>query len=717
MRFSWRLAAIVNLAILGCSPLAIAGEGPAIAASAVVDPQSVSSSANAQEATSLKTSGLKWSPDSLTIAATPLSYAFVRGNKDRYRQMEWRTDGAMWGTPEYSLTEGDEEDVFMELKGHDMIRNGDYGNELLLSKKGLGFLEFNFDQYRKYFDGSGGVMPGFSQFHVIKLDRDLYLDIGKIEVEAGLRMEDVPEVTLKYEHEYKEGAKSRLTWGGVVEGLTRKTAPSWQEVDESVDVFEIEAAHQVAGFDIDVDQRFEDISTRLRRYERNYSVNTTASQNITRIQDQQPESFYSGTGLRASRWALEDKIHSSFGYHYQYIKTTEWESLKEYNVVMAPTCASTNCENKDGAFSTAQSDLQDFVWSGDYFPTKNFSTGLKLKAGFEQRHADSDYPGDYTAPNPDGIPNRIEKSYTTDQRHNLAQTITLRYTGIPNTSLYTDLSLEQRRSWISEDRQSIGVQGTPSSGESWERETIWNPRTEAWTAGVSYSPNYRFTVIPQLRLFHSTQDYDDKRETVGTGAARSAFVDKMKYSAVEYSTRAMYRPTGWLHTGFKYMLQNNLYASRAENETYQDSTMLNNSYSFDTYLYPRSDLSFSSVLTLYDSAVRTPASNNTAAFGTFKSDVASWMVGADYAPFEDLSIHQDIYYSWANNYEDFSQTGLPYGAAFNRVGYTIKFDWTRFKKWKLGPIYSFSHYGPNPDYDAGRYTAHLLGMDIAYAWE
>ncbi len=715
MKISWRF--IMALMLAASSQVLFAAE-PYTSKTAVSPAVSTTvTAADIKETSSSKTSGLKWSPDGLSIAATPLSYAFVRGDKDRYRQMEWRNDGAVWGASEYTLTEGDLEDVYMELKGHDMIRNGDYGNEVLLSKKGLGFLEFNFDQYRKYFDGTGGVLPGFSRYHVIELDRDLYLDIGKIEVEAGLRMEDLPEVTFKYEHEYKKGAKSRLTWASVIEGgWTRKISPSWQELDEEVNAFDLEGKHEIGGYEVEVEQRFEDISTNSRRYEKNYSVNPTLSQKVIRVQDQEPDSYYSGTGLRVGKWFWGDKVHSSGGYHFQYVKTTEWENLKDYDENMAAYCSSANCENKSGAFSSAQNDIQDFVWNAEYFPTPHINTGLKLKAGFEQRHAHSDYPGDYTAPNPDNIIDRIDSSYTTDQRHSLAQAISFRYTGIPNTSLYTDLSLEQRRSWISEERESFGVQGAPNGNESWQRETIWNPRTEAWTAGVNYSPDYRFTLVPQIRLYQSAQDYDDKRETAGS-VARSAFIDKMKYDMAEFTLRTMVRPTEWLQTGFKYMVQDGVVASRAENELVQKSNLLNDSYTFDTYLYPRSDLSFSSVVTLYNSALRVPTANRSGTFGTGKSDVASWMVGADYIPLKDLTIHQDIYYSWANNYQDLSVVGLPYGAAFNRVGYTIRFDWTRFKNWKLGPLYSFSHYGPNPDYDAGRYTAHLLGMDIAYAWE
>ena len=114
------------------------------------------------------------------------------------------------------------------LTGH--VLPDDYKFGLSVDRNDLGFVHSGWEQYRKYFDDTGGYYPALVQ-PAPSLGEDLHLDIGKAWVDFGLTLPDWPRMVLGYEYDYKRGNEATTEWGavGTVLPSARNIAPASEE--------------------------------------------------------------------------------------------------------------------------------------------------------------------------------------------------------------------------------------------------------------------------------------------------------------------------------------------------------------------------------------------------------------------------------------------------------------------------------------------------------
>lgn len=148
------------------------------------------------------------------------------------------------------------------------------------------------------------------------------------------------------------------------------------------------------------------------------------------------------------------------------------------------------------------------------------------------------------------------------------------------------------------------------------------------------------------------------------------------------------------------------------------SDVLQNDYIFDAPLVPLPELYFTGSLTKENLATKTPATSNFSSIPLpgFDANVNTWMLSASYAPRKDLSADSSVYLSYADNFNDYTDIGLPYGADFARTGVTVSLKWTPKKHITIKPEYGLYRYTANPFFDSGSYTAHLVGMETNIEW-
>ena len=152
----------------------------------------------------------------------------------------------------------------MTLDGHALPGLEDYEFNLNLTKADVGYVKAGYKQFRTWYDGSGGYLPG-AQYGQLA-DDELSIDRGELSFEAGLRMENVPEITFSYKHAFRNGQKDSLTWG---EGITSappddpnsfKLIPALWGIDEQVDTFELNVEHTIGNTDLGIGLIYEHAS-------------------------------------------------------------------------------------------------------------------------------------------------------------------------------------------------------------------------------------------------------------------------------------------------------------------------------------------------------------------------------------------------------------------------------------------------------------------------
>ena len=658
----------------------------------------------------------------ISVRLAPVRQVFVSGDKEKFRAHHWMKDGYTGGIEDFSGHYEFPDGTVFSTEGHALIDQNDLGTELSLKKEGLGFVDLDYSEFRKYFEGTGGVHRRFATLQVNETDQDLALNIGKLELETGLALEGWPELAFSYEREFKDGAKSRLTWASVTEaGEVRKIAPSWQDINEVVDAFALEANHEVAGFTLTGKQRWEFVRAENFRVERQLATTSSAADARFRTQDQAPQADLMTTTLGAERSFFGDKAFVSSAYHFAHMDNREFETIIETNAAGVATDFSSTSEQKPN--NRADNDYDSHTWVGSVMaaPWSWLSVGTKLKSEVIKRESNSTYNRDLNASDPqtgepDGIINGSDVSLNNTKAVRWGEGFSVRSTVLPRTALYSELEFEQVRILLREDRQSLDGPDSGSgvvANEVFNRETVTEVRRGVWTLGGRTDPWPFLDVTAHVRRRVNNNDYDDQRESApGSSTARSAFMDAQNLHTNEFATRTTFKPCRWFQTSFRYQFREDNYFTRVETEPVVETGMRSHIYTYDVTLQPVRELlataSFSRQSAVVSTPARFPASPN---IPPFNAGVSTWLLSAEYTPTPRVVLTNSLLVSRAENFNDYADTGMPYGADFHRLDLTTGLTWSLTENTSLGAEYALYTYHPNENVEAGDYTAHVIWLN------
>lgn len=659
-----------------------------------------------------------------SITPEPVQYAFVEGDRHKFRELNWTEEGYDGGFEHFQLEETyTPEDLKASVEGRALIKNNDYEVNALLEKEELGYVKLDYEEFSKYYDDSGGVYAPFYAFSPHSLGRELELQIGKLRVEAGLAVEDMPHLSIAYERHFKDGAKSRLTWTPVVIGsVTRGIGPSFQEVHEVVHVIELNEAHTLYGFEIKGQQAFEWSSAELSRVEPSLTTTAAAANGKIRTQDQEPQYHLFSTTESIERWYRDETVFTGAAYHFLRMQNNELENIFETNAAGI----STNFSNpKQVRNARADNEYNSHTWAGNvmFQPVPWMNVTTKVRTELADRSGNSSYPQDTTpaaagGATPDGIINNTELSRTEDRVARIGEGLAIRITGLPRTVIYNEFEFEQLRNWLSEDRNSQAGQSAANANEIFGRETLALMSRGIWTIGAQVYPVSWLNWTSHFRLNRSNTDYDDKRETQpGTTAAKSAFMDAMNIFTQEFATRFTFRVKPWFKPGVRYQLQRRFYDTRVEDFANVGTEMQTHTFTFDVTLQPLHNLLIVTGVSPQYAWVETPARYfGEAGAPRFQANVITWLFNLTYALNERVSLLGGLDYSHANNYVDFTSSGLPLGAAFNEINVNAGVDWKLSELVSILTEYAFLRYNPYGVVDNSSYNGHVVSLKTKLSW-
>jgi len=664
------------------------------------------------------------SDNQLDITPLPVRYIFVDGEADKFRAHHWKNNNYAAGVEEFYSFYRLPNDITVKMEGKAIPADNDYEGVVIVKKKEVGQIKFDYQEFRKYYDRTGGVYHPFNltrgdyTLRVGDAVKDLELDIGHFGVEAELDIPDFPKVVIGYEREFKNGAKSRLTWGDVVQsGVTRKIAPSYQDVSEVADTFDLKVNHTVKGYDIKSEQKFEIVKSDNTRVEKYFGADSdaTAGNKLIRRQQQKPEAHTFSSIFGIAKWFLKDKIYTSAGYRYAQVHNKEWEDIREFDENGNPRSFA-NAENRFGNIATNHFHSNTWVASMMAKITKWFNVGTKVKTEFLNRRGESTYNVETTDP-PDNRINRFDVSDTRMSGYRWGQGITARFTAIPRTAIYTELELEQDRLPMSENRDSIGGQSAASASEVFIRETITNIQRGVMTVGGHVAPFSFMRLTSHFRRTLKMTDYDDIYETVSSGVSKSAFFDSQHVYVNEFMTRLALTLTKYLQPSFRFVGRDTNYRTNVEALAGVDTETTSNNFIFDFTSQPVENVMILGSYSKLMSNTNTPAAgalrgNNPG----FNANVDTWTLSTSYMPRENLSFIQSVQYARADNFNDFTAIGLPIGSDYRKLDLEAGLKWNVNEKVTVEPKYGLYYYLANSNAEFGDYIAHLISCEISLAW-
>lgn len=661
--------------------------------------------------------GMAWSEGSapgrtLGEVAPTLGWTSVKGDERKFREMSWRRDGWDGGLESFLHREQIDANRRFEMSGR-LLRD-DYRVVLSLEKTDGLFVRGGFEQFRKWYDDSGGYDPVLGN-PLPSLGRDLHLDIGKAWIEAG----GVTPFGLQwkggYEFHFKEGEKSLIAWRPVgADPNTRALLPASKAIDEHLHVLRLDAGYSYAAIRFDDSLRYEhyDLTTRQTGV-RTLAENPALSQRIREAEQQHTVANAFKAEAQPREW-----LFVSAGYLYSH---TDGDSAFR----MRPVDENGTALTGGPAWNAPNLTLEQ----SSHVLNANAQFGLweqmTLSAGAQTEWNRQRVFGainldevDLTFPN--GITNNPGRGYGEFDRFTAEEKFLLRNTQIPFTVLYGEARFRQE---TVEELQGLATTEDISTFNH-TRDTDVTRLWQLYRTGFQSSPWARvsFGAYYQKRYRDDTFDHHTDLRPYSSNLGYPAFITARETTTDEVGTRLALRPASWLKTTLSYRLVSTDYETATQTiPTFTGGGSRVGQYDAHIHglnitLTPWKRWYTSANFTVQDSRTTAPANGN-ASFSPFRGHVYSAMGLATYILDELTDVTLAYDFSHADFSKPSSVTSLPLGIDYESHSIRAGLARSLWKHVKARLEYSWSYYDEPTSAHYNDFTAHGVFGTVQVKWD
>jgi hypothetical protein len=626
----------------------------------------------------------------LDVSVTPeATYAKVSGNAQKFREDVGIRNGWSGGIEDATLHEDLGKDTTLDGEGRFILDDHDYKLRLQLTKKDVGFVRGGFTEYREYYDNEGGFFHPFTPSS-FQLNNDLGVNEGSMFVEAGLTLPNLPKVTLGYEHQFRNGEESLLEWGGVTQGTdTRKIYPSFKGVHEFTDILKLGAEYDISKVHLRDDFRYEHFSMDDNRADTSVNLNTSSSQTVTVHENNDHDAFYN-TFLMDSH--VNDKVYWSVGYLYS--------SLHGNGNMQVATPPPVGPFGNNWTTSDIDLDLYSHVVNFNIMlgPFKGLVVYSGLQAEKTETHGFTDAL--LTQGAGAATTNLI---HTANDTKNISESMGMRYTKIPYTTLYAEGRWEEEQVDLNEAEAQNGASSLALGSDA-------TSFRQDYRAGFNTSPLPRVSLSGRYRYYldHGNYDYDNDTVTGYPG-----FITAQSFTTDEAMGKLTLRPCSRFSTSFTYQrVTTDIRTSTeavpliAPGGTLQSGDYDANIYSVSATVTPMSRWYLTGYFSLQDT--RTAAfANHDPAVTKYRGNVYTVMGTSGYAIDDKTDFTLEYSYSRSDNFTDNSSAGLPLGLNFERHAVQAGISRKIHKNVTAHLRYGFYSYDESSTGGINNYIAHL----------
>jgi hypothetical protein len=504
--------------------------------------------------------GANWpatNANKIVFSITPALQGFtVKGNERLFREHTGIKDGWNGGAQSFYLDQQLGPDGRFTLEGRVLPNPEEYKLRLEARRRDLGFVRFGFEQYREFYSDIGGYHPALDP-PAYRLDRDLGLDIGRAWVDFGLTLPDWPRLTLGYEFQYRDGAKSILQWGDVgaispdvnpFATDARKIFPAAKDIDEKVHVLKFDVAHEVNGLGLENNFRAEWYDNHTRRETTGFLDLTGGGLNKNFQVREDHEHFQASDSFRLEKQVV-DWLYFSGGYFFSRLDG-------EFSLDANPVFPTGDFFSYDRYYSAQsvilEQDTHLFNANAQLGPWGGLTVYSGVQSEWTSQHGfgdvrlDEGFPESVFGPGSIGaVPAYLDSNL---DRAVLEEHFGARYTAIPFTVLFAEGRFAQESVGQTESRSGAGVE--------FLRDTDASSDLREGRVGFTLSPWTRVSLTTHFKHRSKNSDYDHlvDRDEIRGPDGYSAFIMGRDSRVHEFSSKLSVRPAGNLKVGITYQL-------------------------------------------------------------------------------------------------------------------------------------------------------------------
>ena len=607
-------------------------------------------------------------------------------------------------------------DTTLSVDGHSIFDNHDYRLTLGVVKEKTGYLRFSASESRTWYNGDGGFFPPTGTYYG-KGDDALHLDRGEISFEAGLTLENLPVVTFKYTHKYREGDKDSTSWGYAHPGGgtdVRGLSPSFYDIDEHSDAFQLDVSHQIKATEFGVGVRYEtgklNDALKITQY-----PGEVLQQKVT---DREGTSYDMFNVHAFTETWLKKNLMFSTGYSYSDLDNDFSGSRiygSAFDVPFAP-----NAQSDFGYYGLhGGSRLHEYVMNANllYKPTPHLSIVPSVRVQKEDWDSDSSGMETLGTATPTPFNSTSDRSVL-----EVRERLDLTYNRITNWVFYARSDWTEGQGDFSANGGTIPISlGGFSAGTlPIQQETDDRRFFQKYTLGARWYPSR--TVVVDAGGYYKLNEYDYSFGLDSTpnnsGDRYPNYLKMQNFETYDGNTRLTIRP--WNNVSFisRYEFQYSTIRTKPDPisglSEVEASKMTSHIIAEDVTWSPWSRLCLQAGLNFVLSDTKTPASDFTQAILNAKNNY--WTVNASSTFVVDNKTDLKLSYLYyrADDYHDNSAIGVPYGAGDEEHSITATITRRLTDKIRLSLKYGFFHYtdqtfGGHRDFDS-----HLVYSSLQY---
>ncbi|HEY5914431.1 MAG TPA: hypothetical protein VJA21_27900 [Verrucomicrobiae bacterium] len=637
---------------------------------------------------------------------------FTSGNKAQFQQQHQAPRDAFGGIESLHFQGDVAKGTTFTVDGRGIFDNHDYSLSLGLAREKLGYLRFSLDESRTWSDADGGFFPPNGAYYPYGSDA-LTLDRGSFSFEGGLTLDKVPKITFKYTHDYRDGDKASTAWGySHPDGTTlvRGLSPSFFDIDEHRDAFQLDATHRIKATELGLGLRYEfgkaDNALKIDQF-----PGEAAERKIT---DQQDNSYDLFSVHGYSQTWIKKNLMLSAGLSYSDLDNDFSGSRvygADFDVNYIPAA-----QNGFGYYDlNGGSHMQEYVGNLNLFykPTPFLSIVPSIRVMKED--TDADISGLETlAGNPAERFNVDSSRGVLDVRERLD----LRYTAITNWVLFARGEWTEGQGDLSESGGLVPINGIGIP--SINRQTDDSRWFQKYSAGARWYLSRQVTLdgggYYKINHYDYTHNLDS---TLNSGFDRyPAYLVLQDFDTYDGNVRLTLRPRPNLTLVSRYEYQLSTIHTKPDSSSglgeVESSDMTSHIIAEDISWSPWSRLFFQVGFNYVLSKTRTPGSDVTQAILDAKNNYWALNFSSGLVLDDKTDLKLGYFYYRTDDYQDNSDIGLPLGAGGQEHAITATLARRLTERIRLTLRYGFFHYtddafGGNRDFDA-----HLVYSGLQY---
>jgi len=634
------------------------------------------------------------------------------GNKAQAEARRHASRGAFGGIEDFRYQKTIDKST-LTVDGRALFDQNDYKLSVDLRRDDLGYVRFHYDEFRTWSNGDGGYYPPANQYYPLSRDA-LALDRGNFTFEGGLTLPDIPEVRFKYSHLFRDGDKSSTIWGITHPALnvTQGLSPSFYNIDEHSDAFQLDVTKTIKATDLGLGMRYEagEGNNAL------YITQSPGEPGQQRISDRQKSSYDLFNAHAFTETRLRTNLVLSAAYAYSGLDNDLSGSRiygTDFDAGYTP-----GPQNGAGYFGLAgSSHLDEHVVNLNLMykptPTLAFIPSVRLQELTLDAHSSGSQTLGAAAPVPFG-------ARSDGDRFDLRERLDVNYTGITNSTLYARGEWTQGTGELSENGGQGLVNGIGVPPVL--RQTDDSRLFQKYAAGIRWYPTRRAILdvggdykIHRYEYDHDTDNTPNDAASVNRYPAYLVTQDLEGYGG---KTRLTLRPRQNVTLVSRYEYQRSTITTKPDGSSglsdVESSEMHSHIVGQDVSWTPWSRLNLQAGLNYVWSTTTTPASDFTQAVLDAQNNY--WTVNFSSTLVLDDKTDLNIGYLYyrADNYEDNSAFGVPYGAGADE--HTVSAGLARQLRHNIRLFlrYAYSRYSDDTFGGNQDYHAHMVSCTLRY---